>query len=102
VPIYDYVCSNGHVTEVIHGIYDAGPNACPVCGAPLRKAMSAPAIVFKGSGWAKKERTTKPSPTKSDGDSTKTATASTDKADNSGSTSTEASKPASNAASEAS
>jgi putative FmdB family regulatory protein len=69
VPIYDYVCANGHTTEVIHGVNDAGPANCPVCGAPLRKAVSAPAIVFKGSGWAKVDRQAKPAAAKSaDGD----------------------------------
>jgi len=59
VPIYDYVCSNcKHRTEVIHGINDAGPRFCPNCGAEgtLTKAFSAPTVHFKGSGWAKKDR----------------------------------------------
>jgi putative FmdB family regulatory protein len=67
VPIYDYVCANGHTTEVIHGVNDPGPANCPVCGAPLRKAVSAPAIVFKGSGWAKVDRNSKPAAAKSGG-----------------------------------
>jgi putative FmdB family regulatory protein len=59
VPIYDYVCSNcGHLTEVVHGIHDAGPKFCPNCGAEgtMTKAFAPPAIHFKGSGWAKKDR----------------------------------------------
>ncbi len=59
MPIYDYLCSNcRHVTEVIHGINDAGPRFCPACGADgtMRKALVSPAIHFKGSGWAKKDR----------------------------------------------
>ncbi|MBI3750251.1 MAG: hypothetical protein HY263_01175 [Chloroflexi bacterium] len=59
MPIYDYSCSNcGKVTEVIHGINDAGPRFCPECGAEgtMRKALSAPAVLFKGSGWAKVDR----------------------------------------------
>jgi putative FmdB family regulatory protein len=59
VPIYDYACSNcGKTTEVIHGINDSGPRFCPECGAEgtMRKALSRPAIVFKGSGWAKVDR----------------------------------------------
>lgn len=59
MPIYDYACSAcGHVTEVIHGINDAGPRFCPNCGAEgsMKKALSPPAIVFKGSGWAKVDR----------------------------------------------
>jgi len=59
MPIYDYRCSNcGQTTEVIHGIDVPAPRFCPVCGAEgtLRKAFAAPAVLFKGSGWAKKDR----------------------------------------------
>ncbi|MFI5226517.1 MAG: FmdB family zinc ribbon protein [Candidatus Limnocylindrales bacterium] len=60
MPLYDYVCAAcGHRVEVAHGIYDRGPAQCPNCHAhALRKAITAPAIVFKGSGWAKKDRGT--------------------------------------------
>ncbi len=61
MPIYDYLCSNcRELTEVIHGINDAGPRFCPACGADgtMRKALVSPAIHFKGSGWAKKDRST--------------------------------------------
>jgi putative FmdB family regulatory protein len=59
MPIYDYLCSNcGQTTEVIHGINAPGPRFCPACGAEgtLRKAFATPAVHFKGSGWAKKDR----------------------------------------------
>ena len=59
MPIYDYLCSNcRHLTEVIHGINDSGPRFCPSCGAEgtMKKALSTPAVHFKGSGWAKKDR----------------------------------------------
>jgi putative FmdB family regulatory protein len=59
MPVYDYVCGAcGNLLEVIHGIYAEGPRFCPACGAEGRmtKALSAPAVVFKGSGWAKKDR----------------------------------------------
>lgn len=57
MPIYDYVCNVcRHRLEVVHGIDGHGPSACPVCGGAMRKAMVAPAIHFKGSGWAKKDR----------------------------------------------
>jgi putative FmdB family regulatory protein len=59
MPIYDYLCSNcGQTTEVIHGIDAPVPRFCPVCGAEgtLRKTIAAPAVLFKGSGWAKKDR----------------------------------------------
>ena len=60
MPVYDYVCGAcGHVLEVIHGIHAEGPRFCPSCGAEGRmtKGFNAPAVVFKGSGWAKKDRT---------------------------------------------
>ena len=57
MPTYDYLCPNGHRFEVIHSVVAAGPETCLVCGAaPVRKAVTAPTIHFKGSGWAKKDR----------------------------------------------
>ena len=58
MPIYDYVCHHcGHRFEVIHGIHAEGPKTCPVChSSEVRKGFVAPTIVFKGSGWAKKDR----------------------------------------------
>jgi len=56
MPLYDYVCTAcGTRIEVMHGVNDAGPGLCSACGGTLRRALSAPAIVFKGSGWAKKD-----------------------------------------------
>ena len=58
MPLYDYICAAcGRRFEVIHGVHDPAPEACPLCGSgPIRKAFAPPTIVFKGSGWAKKER----------------------------------------------
>jgi putative FmdB family regulatory protein len=58
VPLYDYVCAAcGRRFEVIHGVHGDPPTSCPLCGkGPVRKAISAPAVHYKGSGWAKKER----------------------------------------------
>ena len=61
MPIYEYVCSAcHHRTDILHGIYEDGPTFCPSCGAEgtMRKAFAAPAIHYKGTGWAKKERST--------------------------------------------
>jgi putative FmdB family regulatory protein len=73
MPIYDYTCSKcRRVTEVIHGINDHGPKFCPECGAEgsMTKKFVAPTIHFKGSGWAKKDRSTaRASRTKDDGSS---------------------------------
>ncbi|MEP6638562.1 MAG: zinc ribbon domain-containing protein [Chloroflexota bacterium] len=58
MPAYDYVCAAcGRRFEVAHGVHAEGPTSCPLCGkGPVRKAISAPAVHYKGSGWAKKER----------------------------------------------
>lgn len=58
MPLYDYNCSAcGRRFEAIHGVYGDPPASCPLCGSgPVRKAIGAPAVHFKGSGWAKKER----------------------------------------------
>jgi len=59
MPTYDYLCPNGHRFEVIHGVTADGPATCPVCHeGPVRKVFSAPTFHFKGSGWAKKDRST--------------------------------------------
>ena len=75
MPLYDYECRNcGHRVEVLHGVNATGPQACEQCGGPMRKLLTPPAIVFKGSGWAKKDRSTASASKKSDGakpDSTK-------------------------------
>lgn len=58
MPLYDYDCAAcGTRFEVVHGVHADGPATCPACGSgPVRKAFATPAIHFKGSGWAKKER----------------------------------------------
>jgi putative FmdB family regulatory protein len=56
VPVHDYVCQScGSEVEVLHGLNAPGPAACDICGGPMRKRLAPPAIVFRGSGWAKKD-----------------------------------------------
>ncbi len=65
MPIYDYRCSAcDHLVEVIHGINDPGPRYCESCGAEgtMRKGFATPAVVFKGGGWARKERSSSSKP----------------------------------------
>jgi putative FmdB family regulatory protein len=58
MPTYDYVCrACGHRIEVMHGVHEQGPAVCPNCHArALRKAIVSPTVLYKGSGWAKKDR----------------------------------------------
>jgi putative FmdB family regulatory protein len=73
MPLYDYDCAAcGRRFELVHGVHAEPPTVCPLCGSgPIRKAISAPAVHYKGSGWAKKERraTATPSASKSTLDS---------------------------------
>ena len=99
MPIYDYVCSNCRkLTEVVHGINDQGPKFCPECGAEgtMTKAFAPPTIHFKGSGWAKKDRSAAPSRTaasKKDDSTAKEGGSSSESSTSSGSSSTSESSP---------
>ncbi len=65
MPIYDYVCTScRHRFEVFHGLNETGPHQCPLCGSPVTRVFAPPAIVFKGSGWAKVDRRYSGAPSK--------------------------------------
>ena len=52
MPIYEYDCQScGKRTEVLQKLGEKPLKICPHCGGRLKKAFSAPAIRFKGSGW---------------------------------------------------
>jgi putative FmdB family regulatory protein len=52
MPIYEYEClTNKHRFEVIQKFDDPPVTHCTVCGEPVHKLFSSPAIQFKGSGW---------------------------------------------------
>lgn len=65
MPIYEYICSAcDHRADILHGLHDPGPLFCPSCGSEgtMRKAIATPTIIYKGSGWAKKDRRATSSP----------------------------------------
>ena len=52
MPIYEYDCQTCKKrTEAIQRVGERPLRICPHCGGKLKKAFSAPAIQFKGSGW---------------------------------------------------
>lgn len=51
MPLYEYECESKHRFERIQKFSDPPVDVCPVCGAPVRKLPSSPAIQFKGSGF---------------------------------------------------
>jgi len=45
MPIYEYKCPNGHLIEVFHGMMEAGPEVCEVCGeGPLQRVLHPVAV----------------------------------------------------------
>lgn len=52
MPIYEYECQScAHRFEVMQKFSDRPLKKCERCGGPVRKVLSAPGLVFKGSGW---------------------------------------------------
>jgi len=82
MPLYDYDCAAcGRRIEVVHGVHAAAPAHCPNCGrGPLKKAITAAAVHFKGTGWAKRDRrvTVAPSAAKTSTDTAPSAEAGPD------------------------
>jgi putative FmdB family regulatory protein len=52
MPIYEYRCQEcGKTSELLQRMSDPPMAACPLCGGPVKKLISSPAVQFKGSGW---------------------------------------------------
>ena len=51
MPLYEYECPKDGTFERMQKFSDPPVTACPTCGGPVEKLLSAPAIQFKGTGW---------------------------------------------------
>ena len=51
MPIYVYQCQCGETREVIHAMGDKPEVECLSCRGPMTRALAAPNIQFKGSGF---------------------------------------------------
>ena len=52
VPIYEYQCEAcNHKFEVIQKVTDRPIRKCVLCRGKVYKVLSAPGLLFKGSGW---------------------------------------------------
>ena len=52
MPIYEYQCEScEHIFEVQQKFSDPLVEACIKCGKSVRKLISAPGLMFKGTGW---------------------------------------------------
>jgi putative FmdB family regulatory protein len=74
MPIYDYRCDHcGHSFSAVQSFSEQPLEKCPHCGKRPRRLFTAPAIVFKGSGWYKTDsrRASEKSESKGEGGETK-------------------------------
>jgi putative FmdB family regulatory protein len=69
VPLYEYECEDCGRFEVIRKFSDPPLAACPTCGKPVQKLLSAPAFQFKGTGWYVTDYARKPTSDSKDGPS---------------------------------
>lgn len=78
MPIYEYACETcHHQFEVQQKFSDPLIEKCTRCGNAVRKLISAPGIMFKGTGWYVTDYSNKlkdPSLSKSDGGNRQDAT----------------------------
>ena len=52
MPIYEYQCEScEHIFEVQQKFSDPPIEECGKCGKSVRKLISAPGLMFKGTGW---------------------------------------------------
>lgn len=55
MPTYDYRCEGGHRYEKRESFGAPAQQPCERCGKPAQRVLTAPTVVFKGSGWYKTE-----------------------------------------------
>ena len=51
MPIYEYLCTDGHRFDVVQRFSDDALTECEVCGKPVQRVLHAPAVHFKGKGF---------------------------------------------------
>lgn len=76
MPIYEYLCQDcSYRFELKQSMKDDPVAACSKCGKSVSRIISAPAIMFKGSGWYVTDYSDKMKPpTGESSDSTSTST----------------------------
>lgn len=56
MPLYDYRCTNdncGHTFDRLMRRHSDPNPPCEMCGTETKRMLGTPALVFKGSGWAR-------------------------------------------------
>ena len=69
MPIYEYLCEGcAYKFEVKQSMKDEPVATCARCGKAVKRLISSPAIMFKGSGWYVTDYSDKLKPPTSNGD----------------------------------
>lgn len=98
MPTYEYQCDScSHRFEVKQSIKDDPLSACERCGKAVRRLISSPGIMFKGSGWYVTDYSDKLKPPSSGGGET-TSTKTDDKKESTAPAATTTTTPASSPA----
>lgn len=54
MPIYEYLCEQHAITELVASLGEAPATIeCPICGDWIPRVYSVPAVQFKGTGFYK-------------------------------------------------
>lgn len=52
MPVYEYICHSGHVSDKVHSVADCSrEHFCNCCGRPAERRLSAPAIIGDYTGY---------------------------------------------------
>ena len=51
MPIYEYLCPDGHRFEVVQRFSDEPVTVCEVCAKRVQRVLFAPAVHYKGKGF---------------------------------------------------
>jgi putative FmdB family regulatory protein len=51
MPIYEYLCPDGHRFEVVQRFSDEPVTVCETCAKPVQRVLFAPAVHYKGKGF---------------------------------------------------
>ena len=89
MPIYEYLCENGHRFDALQKFSDDPLKECEVCEAPVQRVLHPVAVHFKGSGFYSTDYGRGDKRRDGDGSGDSKGAPSTEKAASSGSSSSE-------------
>lgn len=61
MPLYEYVCEQGHIKKEIRSIHDDEPKqiTCTECEQPMHQVIGQVSVSFKGKGFYSNDKRTR-------------------------------------------